>query len=64
MTAQTHKSAPRRRVIRAAKHHQAADAFGPIEPGCEIFCFTFGQFSLIDAIAALIDATGPADVTL
>lgn len=64
MNAITHSAAPRRRIIRAAKHQQAADAFGPIAPGCELFCFTFGQFSLIDAIAALLDATGPADVTL
>ena len=64
MTAKTYKSKPRRRVIRPAKTGSARDAIGKLEPGCEIFCFTFGQFSLIDALCYLVDQTGPAEVTL
>lgn len=65
MTAKTHRSkAPKRRIVRAAKTGAASDAIGKLEPGCEIYCLTFGQFSLIDALCAIIDQTGPADVTL
>jgi hypothetical protein len=64
MNAKIHKSSPKRRVIRAAKVGTATDAIGPLEKGCEIYCLTFGQFSLIDAICAIIEQTGPADVTL
>lgn len=65
MNAKTHKSkAPKRRVIRAAKVGSASDAIGKLEPGCEIYCLTFGQFSLIDALCAILEQTGPADVTL
>lgn len=63
-TAKTHRAAPRTRVIRAAKSAQAAEAIGELTPGCEIFCFTFGQFSLIDAICELVRQVGPCDVTL
>ena len=55
---------PRKRRIRAFKDGTAADAIGQLEPGCEIYTLTFGQFSLIDAICALLEQTGPADVTL
>jgi len=64
MNAKTHKSVPKKRMIRAAKVGSASDAIGKLEPGCEIYCLTFGQFSLIDALSAIIDQTGPADVTL
>lgn len=64
MKAQVHRSAPRRRVIRTAKTAQAAEALGELTPGCEIFVLTFGQFSLSDALWALTEKTGPADVTL
>ena len=42
----------------------ACDAIGDLTQGCEIFILTYGQFSLIDAIAALLKKTGPADVIL
>ena len=42
----------------------AADAVGTLEPGCEIFGFTKGQFSLIDLISELLRQTGPAHVTI
>ena len=37
-------------------------AIGKLSPGCEIFCLTKGQFSLINMIVALLDQTGPAHV--
>lgn len=62
--ARNYSRAARRRMVAASKAQQARDAIGELMPGCEIFVLTFGQFSLIDAIVALVEATGPADVTL
>lgn len=62
--AKTHRSEPRDRTIRTAKKGGAQDAIGTLEPGCEIFILTFGQFSLIDALVTIVDQTGPADVIL
>lgn len=42
----------------------ARRVFRQLEPGVDILCLTHGQFSLVDAIAALLDHTGPADVTI
>jgi len=64
MMAKVHKSKPRRRVIRLAKTVSATTAIGTLTPGCEIFALTFGQFSLIDAICAILEQTGPASITL
>lgn len=55
---------PRRRVIRPAKIGTAATAIGELTPGCEIFVLTYGQFSLIDALTAILKQTGPAHITL
>lgn len=55
---------PRRRNIRKFKEGAASQALGKLTPGCEIFCLTYGQFSLIDAIVAIINQTGPAHVAL
>lgn len=64
MRARTHRRSNVRREIRTAKEGNAADAIGQLTPGCEIFVLTYGQFSLIDAIVALIRQTGPANVVL
>jgi len=40
----------------------AGKAIGEIKPGCEIFGFTKGQFSIIDVIRHCLGCTGPADV--
>lgn len=53
-----------RQVRRDIAAKTVADAVGPIEPGCEIFGLSKGQFSLIDIIEHCLSATGPADVTL
>lgn len=60
----THKSKPRRRTVRAAKLGSAHDAIGDLATGCEIFILTFGTFSSSDAMCALLDQTGPADMVI
>lgn len=63
--ARTHRrESPANRQIRTAKLGNARDAIGTLTPGCEILCLTYGQFSLIDALVAILEQTGPADVTL
>lgn len=54
----------KREIRRTIGVGSAADALGLITPGCEIFCVTKGDFSLVDAIVHCLDATGPADVTI
>jgi len=50
-----------RRVLAIAS---CRDAVGTISPGCEIFGLTKGQYSLIDLIEHVLQATGPADVVI
>ena len=64
MKARTHSRDPVSRSIRTAKYGAARDAIGGLVSGCEIYVLTYGQFSLIDALVALLDQTGPADVDL
>jgi len=52
----------RREVVRAVNTESAARAIGTLEPGCEIYGFTKGQFSCIDLIEHCLNCTGPADV--
>ncbi|MCP4568405.1 MAG: hypothetical protein GY841_12580 [FCB group bacterium] len=52
----------RRKTIRAFAGESAGRAVGPLTPGCEIYGFTKGQFSLIDLIEHCLTCTGPADV--
>lgn len=59
-----HHPTPRKRTIRAAKTGHARAAIGELRPGHEVYILTYGQFSLIDALVALLEQTGPADVTL
>lgn len=62
--AKTYRAEPRTRVIRASKVGTAREAIGEITPGCNIFVFTYGQFSLIDALCELLRQAGPSHVTL
>lgn len=64
MAARSMRRQKAQREIRAAKLGTATDAIGRLTPGCEIYCLTFGQFSLIDALVAVLDQTGPADVDI
>jgi len=52
------------RLVRAAKTGAAREALGELVPGCEVYVLTFGQFSLIDAICAIVEQTGAADVCI
>lgn len=63
-TAKTLRRKQRQRSIRAAKLGAAHDAIGPITKRCEIYVLTFGQFSLIDTLIHILDATGPAAVDI
>lgn len=62
-TAKTFKKTASR-TIRIAKSASARDAIGRIEHDTDTFILTFGQFSLIDALIAILDQTGPADVVI
>lgn len=55
---------PAKRRIRTAKTGSARSAIGELVHGHEVYILTYGQFSLIDALVAIVDQTGPADVTL
>jgi hypothetical protein len=63
-TIAAYRSTRRHRTTRAFRHESAKVALDGIEPGVEIVCLTYGQFSLIDAITVLLEQTGPADVTI
>jgi len=62
--AQTLRRTGRQRTIRVAKQGRAKDAIGVLSKDCEIYILTFGQFSLIHALTAILDQTGPADVNV
>lgn len=49
-----------------AKHYAgpAKDAAGLLQRGGRVVCLTAGQYSFIDLLRALLEVTGPADVTL
>lgn len=59
-----HHGRDRDREIRECFCGKATQAIGTLEPGCEIFGFTKGQFSLMDIIIAILEQTGPADVDI
>lgn len=59
----TYKKAAKR-AIRVAKLANAKEAIGKIEKNTDTFILTFGQFSLIDSLVAILDQTGPADVVI
>jgi len=53
-----HHGESRDREIRECFCGDAHDAIGDIEPGCEIFGFTKGQFSLMDLLIDLVAQVG------
>lgn len=59
-----YRGVSRSRELRECFCGAAWQAIGDITPGCEIFGFTKGQFSLIDVITALLAQTGPAHVDI
>lgn len=60
----THSSKPRKRKLTRVATDQAAAAIGAIEPGCELFSITNGQFSLVDILQHVLEATGPATLDI
>ena len=58
-------AAPSTRRAQAAESFKtAAECIGTVEPGMALFALTRGQFSMIDAILACLDQTGPAELSL
>jgi hypothetical protein len=55
--------AARRRTAKQS-FQTAAECIGVLEPGASLFAITRGQFSMIDAVLACLDQTGPAAVSL
>lgn len=51
---------PRKRRIVGNALASASDMIGKIEPGCEIFGLTAGQFSFIDVMDHVLNQIGPA----
>jgi len=62
-TAKTYRR-PSRHAVRTAKTLSAREALGTLTHGQDVFILTYGQFSLIDLLVAILDQTGPADVTI
>lgn len=50
--------------VSVCKSGTAAQAIGTIEKNTDTFVLTYGQFSLIDALMAILDQTGPAHVCI
>lgn len=54
----------KRETKRTFAQSDAAEAIGPITPGCEMFGLTNGKWSLVDLITHVLETTGPADLVL
>ena len=63
-TALSHTRKTPARRPRVSKITNARDALSDFDRGMETYCLTFGQFSLMDAIEAVLEKTGPADVAI
>ena len=53
-----------RTVRNGLSARNAADAFGPVQPGCSIFSLGDGSFGPVDVLTHCLDVTGPAAVTV
>lgn len=62
--AQSHTRPARKRTPRVSKVTNARTALAEWGRGMETFCLTFGQFSLMDAVEAVLEKTGTADVAI
>lgn len=51
-----------RRAVESCR--TASEAIGRIEPGIAVFAVTRGQWSMLDAIVAVLDQVGPAHVSV
>jgi len=64
MNAKTLKKSNGGKKIRICKRGTASQAVGYIEKNTDTFILTYGQFSLIDALLAILDQTGPAHIAI
>lgn len=55
---------PKKRDVQGIYVAGAREAIGQIAHDVELFVFSKGQFSLVDALAHLLEQTGPADVDI
>ena len=62
--AESYSRPVKRKRIRLSKVTNARDALAEFGRGVELYCLTFGQFSLMDAVIALLEKTGPAHVAI
>ena len=53
-----------RQITKAVRGEIAKKAIGPLYPGCEIYGFTKGQFSMIDILEHCIREAGPSEVVI
>ncbi len=63
-TPKTFKRDAKNREMRIAKLLTAKEAIGKIEKDTDTYILTYGQFSLIDALVAILDQIGPAKVVI
>jgi hypothetical protein len=64
MAPKSFKKSNAKKKIKACKTGTASEAIGKIEKGTDTFILTYGQFSLIDSLIAILDQTGPAHVVI
>lgn len=62
--ARTHTRTARQRDKRMIRTSNARAALAGLTHDTELYILTFGQFSLLDAVSAILEHTGPADVTI
>jgi hypothetical protein len=60
----TYKKTNEDKKMRVCKLGSAKIAIGKIEKNTDTFILTYGQFSLIDGLMAILDQTGPAHVAI
>ena len=60
----TTRRAPANRTVALARAASARTIFAGFTHRSEIHCLTYGQFSLLDAITALLNITGPAAIDM
>lgn len=60
----SHAKSNKEKRIRANKRGSASQAIGTLEHNTDLFVLTYGQFSLIDALMAILNQTGPAHVCI
>lgn len=59
-----HKKKIKKKDIRTIKRGSAIQAIGTLEKDIDLFVLTYGQFSLIDGLMAILRQTGPAHVAI